>query len=112
MPSLSLPILIQFLIAVVANIAALGILPATAGFTRVSPTVACIGLFVLNIWMLARLIQQGAPLSILAPVMAAVIPLTTIVIGVVIYGENSAPLRIILLLGACALTAGAAVVKA
>lgn len=111
MPSFAIPIILQFCVAVVANVAALGFMPATAGFTRLGPTMACIGLFVLNIWMLARLIQGGAPLSILAPVMAAVIPLTTIAIGVLVYGENSAPFRIVLLLGACVLAASAAMVK-
>lgn len=108
MANLSLSVIVQFCIAIVANIAALGFLPASAAFTKPWPTLACIGFFLLNLWMLARLIHGGAPLSILAPIMAAAIPLTTVAIGILAYGESSDALRITFLVAACAFTALAA----
>lgn len=111
MSQLTFAVLLQFGIAVAANIGSLGLLPLTGGFTRPAATAACVTLFILNIWMLSRLIHGGAPLSLLTPVMAALIPLVTIAMGVLFYGENSSPLRIGLLIGACALSACAAAVR-
>jgi multidrug transporter EmrE-like cation transporter len=100
--------LAQFAVAVVANIGALAFLPVTAGFTKPVPTIACVALFVLNLFMLSRLILTGTALSILIPLMTGLIPLSMILVGVLFYGESSSPLRLGLLVAACVLAALAA----
>ena len=111
MSNLTLPIVSQFLVAVIANVAALIALPLTMGFTKFGPTVFCASLFTLNLFMMSRMIQSGVPLSGLIPLMTGVIPLTMIVVGIIHFGENGSPLRIGLLLGACALASAAAAVQ-
>ncbi len=100
--------IIQFLVAVFANIGALSLLPMTAGFSKPGPTIGCIALFVLNLFMLARLVHTGTGLSILIPLMTGLIPLSMIAVGIFFYGETSSLLRVSLLVAACFLAAAAA----
>jgi multidrug transporter EmrE-like cation transporter len=99
-----------FLASVGFQLLAMVILPRTRGFTVPLPTFACAALFVAGIWMIARMYQSGAKLGIMSPLLAAVIPLGVIAIGTLLYGESASPLRIALLVGACALIGGAAAV--
>ena len=73
-----------FAIAVLTQLAAIALLPRTNGFTQLVPTLLCSALFVIGIGALARLAHGGAQLGILIPMMSAVIPLVTIVIGIVV----------------------------
>jgi multidrug transporter EmrE-like cation transporter len=77
------------------------LLPRTVGLTRLLPTVACAACFVIAIGALARLSFKGVPLGILIPMSAAVVPLATIFMGMVLYGESASPLKLTLLIGAC-----------
>ena len=77
-----------FAIAVLTQLAAIALLPRTNGFTQLVPTLLCSALFVIGIGALARLAHGGVELGILIPMMSEVIPLVTIVIGVVVYGET------------------------
>ena len=92
------------------QVIAVALLPRTRGFTQPLPTVACAVLFVLGIWMVARLYEGGAKLGIISPLLAAVIPLAVVVVGIFAYGESASPLRVLLLVGACALVGAAAAV--
>jgi hypothetical protein len=64
-------------------------------------TFFCAVFFLLGIGALARLTHHGVELSILIPIIAAAIPLTTVVVGIIVYGESASPLKIGLLLVAC-----------
>jgi multidrug transporter EmrE-like cation transporter len=97
-----------FIVAVVAQLAAIALLPRTGGFTQIVPTVLCCALFLLGIGALARLAHGGAELGILIPMMSAVIPLATIVIGIVAYGESASPIKLTLLGLSCVLVGIAA----
>lgn len=110
MPASAPLTIFQFIVAVAANIAALGLLPATQGFTRPLPTLGCLALFVVNLWLISRLIEGGAGLSLLMPLLAAVIPLSTMAMGIMIYGESASPMRIGLLIVACLLAGAASLV--
>jgi len=99
-----------FCASVAFQLLAMLLLPRTRGFTVALPTIACALLFVGGIWMVARMYSSGAPLGIMSPLLAAVIPLGVIAIGVLVYNESASPLRISMLLGACALIGAAAAV--
>lgn len=99
-----------FLASVAFQLLAMVLLPRTRGFTVPLPTLGCAALFVCGIWMIARMYQSGAKLGIMSPLLAAVIPLGVIAIGILIYHESSSPLRVALLVGACALIGVAAAV--
>ena len=97
-----------FLFSVLAQIAGISLIPKTEGFTKPLVTVACCALFVLGVGALARLSQRGVELGILIPIMAATIPLLTIVMGIVLYQESASPLKLSLLGAACMLIGVAA----
>ena len=93
---------------IVANVFALTILPRTAGFTKLPPTLLCVSGFVVTAWALSRLVHSGMQLSILIPLAAAAIPLATIAMGVLVYGETASVQKIGLLVLACGLIGFAA----
>ncbi len=97
-----------FAIAVLTQLAAIALLPRTGGFTQLVPTLLCSALFLTGIAALARLAHDGVELGILIPMMSAVIPLATIVIGVVAYGESTSPVKLTLLGLSCVLVGIAA----
>jgi multidrug transporter EmrE-like cation transporter len=99
-----------FVASVLFQLLAMVLLPRTRGFTVPLPTFGCAALFVAGIWMIARMYHGGAKLGIMSPLLAAVIPLGVIAIGIFIYGESTSPLRVALLVGACALIGVAATV--
>jgi multidrug transporter EmrE-like cation transporter len=92
-----------FAIAVIANLVANGLLPQTQGFSVLIPTILCVLSFLVTITMLARLTYSGVSLGIMMPAYAAVVPLGTIAIGVLLYGESASVLRTICLVVACAM---------
>jgi hypothetical protein len=63
---------------------------------------------VIGIGALAAWRTTGSQLGILIPMMSAVIPLVTIVIGVVAYGESASPIKLTLLGLSCVLVGIAA----
>ena len=96
------------ILLIAANTFAIAVLPGTEGFTRTGPTLLCLGGFVVTAWSLARLVHTGMQLSILMPLAAAIIPLATIAVGVVLYGESASVTKLGLLVTACALIGVAA----
>jgi multidrug transporter EmrE-like cation transporter len=106
----SIPVfaLSTFIVAIMSQIVALGFLPRTVGFHAPVPTLSCVGLFVLSLWLLARLSQSGINLSILIPLVAATVPLGTVAIGIFMYGEGASALKICVLVAACGLIGVAA----
>ena len=103
-------VILLFSASVAFQLAAMFVLPRTRGFTAPLPTLACAALFIAGIWMVARMYASGAKLGIMSPLLAAVIPLGVIAIGIFIYHESASPLRVALLIGACALIGAAAAV--
>jgi multidrug transporter EmrE-like cation transporter len=98
-----------FLVA--TQILAASLLPRTAAFTNVYWTVGCLGTYAASIWSLSYFIHAGIPLGILIPLLAALVPLGTIAVGVVFYGETASVLKIALLCSSCGLIGVASSVK-
>ncbi|MBS0379909.1 MAG: hypothetical protein JSS29_15625 [Proteobacteria bacterium] len=110
MAAISARVVTLFVASVFFQLAAMWVLPRTRGFTVLLPTALCAALFVCGIWMVARLYATGAKIGILSPLLAAVIPLGVIAIGILVYHESASPLRVAMLVGACALIGAAAAV--
>jgi multidrug transporter EmrE-like cation transporter len=92
-----------FLVALVSQLIAVALLPRTVGFTKIGPTILCCVLFIIGVGALSRLIFKGVELGLLIPIMAAVMPLVTIVVGIVLYGESASPVKLSLLGVSCVL---------
>jgi len=103
MPNLSISIVLIFVASVVFQLFGLVMLPLTKGFTEPMPTIGAAVGFLLGIGLLARLTNSGVNLSVLIPLLAAIVPLATIAFGILVYGEAASVLKIILLVSACIL---------
>ena len=102
-------VLFMFLIA--TQILAISLLPRTAGFTNLYWTVACLGVYALSLWNLSYIIHTSMPLSVMVPILSAVLPLATIAVGLIFYKEPASVLRVVLLCMACGLIGVASSVK-
>lgn len=89
--------------SVIFQLIALYLMPMTKGLTSPGYTALWAVTFLIGVGLLARLVHSGVNLSTALPLMAAIVPLCTIAIGVLAYGEAASLLKIGLLVGACAL---------
>ncbi|NBC37787.1 hypothetical protein GTZ99_14625 [Novosphingobium sp. FSY-8] len=93
---------------VVTQVAGGALLGRTQGFQVPVWTAACIAVYTASFYMLARLIQSGVALSLILPVLAALVPLGTILVATTLLGETASWARIGLLVVACGLIGTAA----
>lgn len=101
--AISIQSILLFFVSIVFQVTALLLLPLSRGFTVLIPTAGCLALFAVGIGLLARLAHSGIELGTLIPLSSASVPLATMALAVVFYGESASPLKIVLLLAACAL---------
>lgn len=94
---LTLRVLALFALVVAGQIGGSTMLGLTSGFTRIGWSIACALTYAVSLYSLALLIKGGAPLSLLMPLLAAVVPLGTIVLALTILGEPASAWRIALL---------------
>jgi multidrug transporter EmrE-like cation transporter len=94
---------VLFVASVAGQVISIGLLPRTNGFTKPMATVACIGAFAFGLWMIARMLRGGLNLGILVPLMSAVVPLASVAIAIMVYGEGASVPKVALLMGACVL---------
>lgn len=101
--------LFAFLIA--TQIVAVSLLPRTAAFTNVFWTVACLGVYAVSLWSLAYILYSGMPLSLMVPILSAIVPLASIAVAVIFYKEPASLLKVMLLCSACGIIGVASTVK-
>lgn len=76
-------------------------LPRTDAFRNLAWTAGCLGTYVLSFFMMALAISRGVPLSMMLPIMAALVPLAMVGVGVWMYGEAASMAKIAWLVAAC-----------
>jgi len=101
--SLSAAQVLVFLYATVTQVVGVSFLVKTRAFTHVGWTIATIAVLISSFFALSWLLANGAKLNILLPILAATVPLASIMVGVFFYGEPASWLKLSLLIGACAL---------
>jgi multidrug transporter EmrE-like cation transporter len=77
------------------------LLPRTDAFRNVGWTALCLAAYIVSFWVMALVISRGMPLSLLLPLLAAIVPLAMVGVGVWIYGEPASTAKIAWLLAAC-----------
>jgi len=92
------------------QIAGVNMLIKTTGFRDPLWTLACLAVYAVSLFLLAETLRQGMALSLLMPILAALVPLASIIIAVVVFRENASGMRLGLLSLACALIGLAAAV--
>lgn len=90
-----------FVIVVVGQIGGSVLLGYTAGFTRFGWSVLCAAVYAVSLFSLATLLKEGAPLSLMMPLLAAVVPLGSMAMALVVLGEPASWGRIALLSLSC-----------
>jgi len=108
MPAIPLNVVGMFVTSVLAQLVGVMLMPHTHGFSKLWPTLGCGLAFAIGLWMVARMIETGAQLGILMPLLAAVIPVGAIAIGVFMFGESASWTKVAMLLCACGLIGAAA----
>jgi multidrug transporter EmrE-like cation transporter len=103
MPNFSLIVALMFFGSIAAQIFGISMLPLTKGLTVPLPTLAAACGFLIGVGLLARLSHSGVNLSTLIPLMSTVIPLASIALGILIYGESVSITKLMMLVSACAL---------
>ncbi|CAN5263955.1 hypothetical protein BH10PSE12_BH10PSE12_06030 [soil metagenome] len=93
----------MFLSGLACQVAGASILPRTNGFTQPVWTGLCIAVYSLSLWPLAQLVWRGVSLSVVVPLMAAGVPLLTIVVSYFAYGEAGSLTKVGTLIAACTL---------
>ncbi|HEX2794027.1 MAG TPA: hypothetical protein VHN58_06310 [Croceicoccus sp.] len=99
-----------FIYIVATQIVGIAFLVKTRGFTQPGWTAATIAILVSSFFAMSWLLENGAKLNILFPVLSAVVPLCTVMVGIFVYGEAASATRIGLLVGACVLIGAASAV--
>ena len=92
--------IVSFLVSVALQILTMSLLPLSKGYTVWWPTLCVIATINIAIWLFARIIANGAQLSILIPLSGTIIPLCVIAVAVFVYGEPAPILKILLLVAA------------
>lgn len=88
---------------VVTQVLGSTLLVKTSGFRDPMWTALCLATYAVSLFVLAETIRQGMALSLVMPILAALVPLATIGVAVALLGEQASWLRLGLLSGACVL---------
>ena len=107
---LSLRAVLMVLVVVVTQVAGASMLVKTNGFRVPLWTVACLATYAVSFFVLAETIRQGMALSFVMPVLAALVPIVTIIVAMVLFREEVSWLQFGILSVACVLIGVAAAV--
>lgn len=110
MAQLSIRAVVMVALVVVTQVAGSAMLVRTSGFRDPMWTAACLATFAVSLFLLAETIRQGMALSLVMPILAALVPLATIAVAVTLLGEQASWLRLGMLSTACVLIGAAATV--
>lgn len=95
---------------VVTQVVGASMLVKTVGFRDPAWTAVCLAVYILSFYLLAETIRQGMALSLVMPILAALVPLATIAVAVTLLGEQASWPRLALLSLSCLLIGAAATV--
>lgn len=110
MAQLSLRAVIMILLVVATQVGGASLLVKSDGFRAFGWTAACLATYAVSFYLLAETIRQGMALSFVMPVLAALVPLATIAVAVIVFREQVSWLQLGLLSAACVLIGAAATV--
>ena len=100
--------IVTFAIVMITQIVGVGLLPRTQGYTHIGWSLAQLSIFAISFAGMSRLLRDGATLGILIPLLATTMPLASVAIGILAYGESASLKRIAMLAVACVLVGLAA----
>jgi small multidrug resistance pump len=99
MAGASVGLIITFTISLASQLLGVAMLPLTQGLTRPVPTlIGALG-FLIGTGLMARLVNSGVNLSVLIPLNSTAVPLASIAMGVLLFGDTASVPKLALLLG-------------
>ena len=106
----TLPIraIVMVTLVTLTQIAGVTMLVKTVGFRDPVWTIACLATYAVSLFLLAETLRQGMALSLLMPILAALVPLASILIAVILFREQASWMKLGLLSLACVLIGAAA----
>jgi quaternary ammonium compound-resistance protein SugE len=107
---ISMRAVIMVALVVVTQVVGASMLVKTMGFRDPVWTLACLATYAVSLFLLAETIRQGMALSLVMPILAALVPLATIVVALIFLGEQASWLRLGLLSISCVLIGVAATI--
>lgn len=99
--TMSLRPILMIGLVVLTQVAGASMLPRTAAFRDLPWTLACLATYAVSLYALARTLNEGMNLSLAMPVLAALVPLLSILVAVTLLGEQLSWPRMGLLGTAC-----------
>lgn len=90
-------------IVVATQVGGATMLAKSDGFRAPMWTIGSLATYLVSFYVLAETIRQGMALSLVMPILAALVPLVTIAVAVIVLREQASWLRIGLLSFACVL---------
>ena len=103
MAGASVGLIITFTISLASQLLGVAMLPLTQGLTRPVPTlIGALG-FLIGTGLMARLVNNGVNLSVLIPLNSTAVPLASIAMGVLLFGDTPSAPKLAVLLAACGL---------
>lgn len=103
MEALPVNVVLLFAASIVIQVAGAAIWPLTRGFTRPWPTLMAVVAQTIGIVLFNLVIASGVKLSTLTPLAGAMVPLVSVLVGVLIYKERAGFRKLSMLLAACGL---------
>jgi len=103
MLGVSVEALVSFVIILATQLVGVALLPKTNGYTNIGVSLAQIAMFAISFAAMARLIKSGVQLGILIPLLSTTMPLASVLIGILFFGETVSLPRIAMLVMACVL---------
>ena len=88
---------------IVTQVLGSSLLVKAGGFREPMWTAACLLTYLVSLYVLSETIRQGMALSLVMPILAALVPLATIAVAVMVFKEQASWLRLGMLSGACVL---------
>jgi len=85
------------------QIAGVTMLVKTTGFRDPLWTAACLATYAVSLFLLAETLRQGMALSLIMPILAAAVPLASIIIAVSVFREQASWMKLGLLSLSCVL---------
>ncbi len=95
------------LISTALQIFAIYMIPLTRGLTAPLPAIVWGLALIVSSALVVRVVNAGVNLSLIVPMMSAVVPLGGIAVAIFIYGEPASFLKVGALVAACALVGAA-----
>ena len=101
--SIPLRAMLMVTLVTLTQIAGVTMLVKTTGFRDPLWTAACLATYVVSLFLLAETLRQGMALSLIMPILAAAVPLASILIAVCVFREQASWMKLGLLSLSCVL---------